>query len=187
MLKRVMVSVLAVGLLVAACGDDDGGGNLTEGETAVVDAIVAGMMEDTDSSNPFSDPVTGRCFAEGMIRDMGMARLAEVGITADAESPEEAFFLMTEAEVDDLVDTAFECLDMDALMVEEFAKGGISEDSARCVVAELNKIDFFRASFAAGMTGADNNPADDPEAMAAMLAAFTECLTPAELGEIMGG
>jgi len=186
MLKRVIVAVLALSLVVAACGDDDGG-DLSESEAAVVDAIVAGMMDDPDPGNPFSDPESGRCFAEGMIQDMGMARLAEVGITADSESPEDAFALMTEAEVDDLVDTAFECLDIDAMMIAEFADSGISEDSARCVVAELNKTDFFRASFAAGMTGADDNPADDPEVMAAMLTAFTECLTPAELGEMMGG
>lgn len=186
MLKRVMVAVLALSLVVAACGDDDGG-DLSAGETAVVDAIVAGMMDDPDSGNPFSDPEEGRCFAEGMLRDMGLARLAEVGITADSESPEDAFALMTEAEVDDLVDTAFECLDIDALMIEEFANQGISEASATCVVAELNKVDFFRDSFAAGMTGSDDNPADDPEAMAAMLEAFTSCLTPAELGDMMGG
>ncbi len=185
MLKRVMVAVLALTLVAAACGDDDG--SLTEGETVIVDAIVAGIAEDADSSNPFNDPVAARCFAEGMVQDMGVARLGEVGITADSDDPEEAFALMTETEINDLTDTAFECLDMDALMVEEFTKSGISEDSARCLVAELNKTGFIRTSFMASMTGAGTDPSDDPEAMGIMLEAFTKCLTPAELGEMMGG
>ena len=94
---------------------------------------------------------------------------------------------MTETEIDDLTDAAFECLDIDALMVAEFAEGGISQDSAQCLVSELNKTDFFRATFKAGMTGSDADPTEDPEIMAAMLTAFSDCLTPAELGEIMGG
>jgi hypothetical protein len=118
---------------------------------------------------------------------MGVARLAEVGITTGSEDPQEAFALMTEAEIDALTDIAFGCLDFDAMMVAEFTRSGISEDSARCVVAELNKTDFFRASFAAAMTGGSSDISDDPEAMAVMLSAFTECLTAAEFGEMMGG
>jgi len=187
MLKRMMVAVLALAMVAAACGDDDGGGSLTEGETAIVDAIVTGMMEDPDSDNPFSDAESARCFAVGMVQDLGVARLAEVGLTADTENPDEAFTLMTEGEISDITDTAFECLDIDALMVAEFAEGGISQDSAKCLVAELNETDFFRVAFIAGMTGSDVDPTDDPEIMGAMLTAFSECLTPAELGEIMGG
>ena len=186
MLKRVMVAVLALSLVAAACGDDDGGA-LTEGEAVIVDAIIVGIAEDSDPGNPFSDPVAARCFVEGMVQDMGVARLAEVGISTGSEDPQEAFALMTEAEIDDLTDTAFECLDMDAMMVTEFTRNGISEDSAECVVAELNKTDFFRASFAAALTGSDNNPADDPETMGVMLEALTKCLTAAEFGEMMGG
>ena len=185
-MKRVMVAVLALSLVAAACGDDDDGA-LTEGEAVIVDAIIVGIAEDADPSNPFNDPVAARCFVEGMVQDMGVARLAEVGISTGSEDPQEAFALMTEAEIDDLVDIAFECLDMDAMMVAEFTRSGMSEDSARCVVAELNKTDFFRASFAASMAGGGSDPSEDPEVMAAMLAAFAECLTEAELGEMMGG
>ena len=78
MLKRMMVAVLALAMVAAACGDDDGGGSLTEGETAIVDAIVTGMMDDADSDNPFSDSESARCFAVGMVQDLGVARLAEV-------------------------------------------------------------------------------------------------------------
>lgn len=186
MLKRVMVAVLALSLVAAACGDDDGGA-LTEGEAVIVDAIIVGIAEDGDPSNPFNDPVEARCFVEGMVQDMGVARLAEVGITTGSEDPQAAFALMTEAEVDALTDTAFGCLDIDDMMVEEFKGIGMSEDSARCVVAELNKTDFFRASFADAMTGRSSDPSDDPEAMAVMLSAFTECLTAAEMAEMMGG
>jgi hypothetical protein len=118
---------------------------------------------------------------------MGVARLAEVGITTGSEDPQEAFALMTEAEVDALTDIAFRCVDVDAMMVTELTRSGISEDSARCVVAELNKTDFFRTAFAATMAGGSSDSLDDPEGMAVMLAALTECLTAAELGEMMGG
>jgi len=187
MLKRVMVAVLALAMVAAACGDDDGGGDLTEGEATIVDAIVTGMLEDPDPSNPFDDAAAARCFVTGMVQDMGVGRLAEVGLTANPDDPTAAFALMTETEIDDLTDSAFECLDIDALMVAEFAEGGMSQDSAKCLVSELSKTDFFRVAFKAGMTGSDAEPTDDPEIMGAMLTAFSECLTPAELGEIMGG
>lgn len=191
MSKRILVSLVALVLVVAACGDDDtASGGLTDAEQALASIIVDGMVgdEELDPDDPFADPVAVSCFAEGLVRDLGVARLAEVGLTADSDSPEAAFAQLTEAEVEDLADRAFACIDIESAVAEQFAVDGISEDSAQCMARELGKTDFYRATFIAGMTGNEEyDPSVDPEFLTTMLTVATECLTDAELSLIMGG
>ena len=195
MSKRILVSIVALVLIVAACGDDDAGqsapgGDLTDTEKALAAVIVEGMVDDTegDSEDPFSDPVAATCFAEGLVADLGIARLAEVGLTSDSESPEAAFALLSEQEVNDMADLAFSCIDIETAMAQQFETDGISNDSARCMARELGETDFFRLAFIAGMTGNEAyDPSDDPEFLTVMLTVATECLTDEELAVIMGG
>lgn len=188
MFKRVAAVVAGLALVVAACGDDDGGGDLSGAEEAVVDAIVAGMTGDPDPENPFADQESARCVAVGIVEDLGIERLAEVGLTADTDQPQEVFGALTDDEIDGIVDIAFGCVDVEEEMAVMFADEGVSMDSARCLARELNDTDFFRAAFRAGMTGDDTyDPSTDPEFMTVMLEAFTGCLTAEEMAGIMGG
>jgi hypothetical protein len=187
MLKRSMAVVLALAIVAGACGDDDGG-ELSTAEAAVSDAIVAGMMEGGGSDNPFQDEQSARCVADGIVRDLGIDRLAEVGLTAESDTPEAAFAAMSDDEIEGIIDVAFGCIDVEEELASQFATDGVSMDSARCLAGELNQTGFFRSAFRAGMTGDSSyDPTTDPEFLSSMIEAATNCLTPEELGAIMGG
>jgi hypothetical protein len=146
MLKRVVTVVVAMALLSAACGDDDAGGDLSDAENAVADVIVAGIMSDPDPGNPFTDPDAAQCVAVGIVEDLGVERLAQVGLTADSGDPQSVFATLADDEIDSIVDISFECVDVEEEMASMFAAEGVSMDSGRCLARELNQTDFFRAA-----------------------------------------
>lgn len=191
MSKRILVSMVALMLVVAACGDDDAAsGGLTDTEQALASVIAEGMMDgaEPDSGDPFADPVAVTCFAEGIVKDLGISRLAEVGLTSESDSPEAAFAQLSEAEVNAVTDRAFGCIDMESVVAAQFAVDGISEDSATCMARELGDTDFYRSAFIAGMTGDETyDPGADPQFLSTMITVATECLTDEELSLIMGG
>ena len=78
-MRRLVVVSVTVVLLAAACGGDD----LSGGDQAISDAIFDQMMADTDPDNPFGE-TESRCFADGVVRDIGVADLAELGMTAES-------------------------------------------------------------------------------------------------------
>ena len=185
MLKRMMVLAVAIALIGTACGDDDG---LTESEQAIADVIASGIAEEPDAGDPFSEPEAAQCFSEGLVKNLGVARLAEIGITADSASPEEAFAAMTDGEISDMADLALGCVDIETAMAGQFAADGISDDSARCMAKGFGETDFYRLAIIAGMTGDESyDPSEDPEFLGMMISIATDCLTADELSIIMGG
>jgi hypothetical protein len=185
--RRVMAVLILVVLTTAACGGDDGR-SLGDAEKAIAEVVAVELMADPDPDNPFGDEESARCFARGLVADLGITRLAEIGITADGEEAVEALGLLNDAEIDAMVDLALECIDFEEVLAAEFAAGGIGEDSARCLVGELAETDFLRLAFRAGMIGDESfDPSDDPAFLAEMIGAAARCLTPDEMRMIMGG
>lgn len=185
--RRVVAALMLVVLTTAGCGGDDGP-SLSDAEMAIADVMAAELLADPDPNNPFADEESARCFARGLVADLGITRLAEIGITAEGGEAVEALGLLDDAEVDGLVDLALGCIDFETILAAEFAAGGISEASARCLVGELAETDFFRSAFRAGMIGdVAYDPSDDPAFLAAMIGAASRCLTPDEMRMIMGG
>jgi hypothetical protein len=84
-----------------------------------------------------------------------------------------------------LVDAIVECFDIGAVLVEQFASGGISEESARCV-ADAFPRDLLREVMLAGVTGGDVSDVE-AEFSRAVLGAATDCLTDEELEVMTGG
>jgi hypothetical protein len=176
--------LLTVAVLTAACGDDDG---LGEGEQALADALAISMMNDADVDNPFTDSEAAQCFADGMVGDIGIERLATLGLTAETQSQAAAFASMSDDELDQIVDIALDCTDPEGVIAAEFVASGISPGSATCLAEELGKSGFFRDAFVAGFAGTEFDPETNPEYTAAFLEAAGECLTAEELGPLFGG
>ncbi len=195
-MKRVLLLVLAVSLVAAACGGDDSAGErtttiatgLSGEEQALADAIAGIIAADQGSGDPFADPEAAQCFAEGLVEDLGIARLNEIGITSDSASPEEAFATLSESEIGALADRSLGCIDLVAAMAPLFAVDGISEESALCMARGFEETGFYRDAFIAGMTGDDTyDLSADPDFLTKMFTMATECLTADELATIMGG
>ena len=70
------------------------------------------------------------------------------------------------------------------MMIDEFVAGGISEGSASCLADEFLSGGLFEALLDTILSGTDFPT--DPELQSQMMAAFTTCLTPEELGNLGG-
>jgi hypothetical protein len=186
-MKRVVIVMLAAVLLVAGCGDD---GGLAGEEQELVDAIVDMSMQDADPTNPFSEAEAARCYAEMLVSEFGVERLAELGVTPDTipEDSEAMFALMTDEEVQVLVDVGLECIDFESLMVDQMIASGLSQESAECYVAELAKTDAFERLMSGSMEqGEAYRPEQDPELLPLMMEAASGCLTAEEMASLSGG
>lgn len=183
-MRRITVLVVASALAAAACG---GGGGLDQDEQSAADALTLVFTADSSPNSPFTDEADAQCFAEGIVGEIGLGRMLEVGLTAEASSAEEAFGGLTAGEIDSLADVALGCMDVEALIVEQFALEGISEDSAKCLATAMQDTGLMKTAMIVGMTGDDSyDPTSDPELMEDILAAITDCLTFEEMSRLGG-
>jgi hypothetical protein len=158
------------------------GGELGAPEQNVVDAIVLAMLADGGDS-PFGEP-EARCLAEGLVREMGLERLASLGITAaSVESPDDFLDTAPQEDVELFVDLTLGCIDFRALLAEQF--GGLSPDSASCLADGISD-GFIRAATLAGITGDEFAMEDNPELVGELFTLMAECLTPEELADLAG-
>jgi hypothetical protein len=176
-----MVLVAAAGLFVAACGDSGGARPLTADEQAVATALDASIeAESAATDEPFTDADSRSCLAESIVRELGVARLAELGVTAGGvvDSPV-LFERMTTAELETTADISVGCSDLVSIFVEE---GGMSRGSAACFADRLTDEGTYADLILAGLKG--ESPAD--EIFVAMLAAGSDCLTSEEFADFFG-
>jgi len=185
MRARLFTLILALGLVAAACGDDDAGLN-AEGQ-ALADAVLADMLADEEPGDDF-DEGDMRCFAEGMVADLGVARLNAIGVTAaDVGDPEVAFRAMSDAEMERMADIGLRCLDYEAGFVAAMTADGISQGSAECLTGRLADSDFFRVSFITSMRGVEFSEDQDAELMPIFFDAAGDCLTDEEFATVFAG
>lgn len=184
MRARWLLVVLALGLVAVACGGDAAG--LSSEEQALADAIFADMtLDNADEEVPPDDM---RCFADGMVGELGVARLGALGVTASSVGePEDAFRGMTDAEMERMADVGLDCIDYATGFVEAMVAEGMGRSSAECLTAHLEEGGFFRASFITTMQGEDFSPEQDSELLAVFVSGAQDCLTDDELGLLFGG
>ncbi|MEX2419940.1 MAG: hypothetical protein WD652_06120 [Acidimicrobiia bacterium] len=189
MAGRLVGALLIVALVTVACGDDAGGqAPLTDAEQALADVIVAEMTASPDPSDPFQVEASARCFAEGLVGELGITRLAELGIEAqNVGDPNAAFSLMTDPEVEATADIALRCPAFRDALATEMTADGISDDSADCLVEELVDSGVFRLLVIAEMKGESTDAIEEDAAnSAALIGALIKCLTPEELETVLG-
>ena len=181
---RFLTAVLALGLVVAACGDDDAGPG---GEQqALADAIFADMQAETDPGDEFSADDM-RCFVNGIVAELGVARFGDLGVTvSDVGDPEDAFRAMTDAEMERMADVGLRCIDYETSFITAMTEDGMSQGSAECLTARMADSEFFRVSFITTMRGEDFSSDQDAELMGIFIDAASDCLTDEEFAEFFG-
>ncbi len=179
-MRRLVVVSVTVVLLAAACGGDD----LSGGDQAISDAIFDQMMADTDPDNPFGE-TESRCFADGVVRDIGVADLAELGMTAESieAGTEPADVDLSDEQVDIMTDLMLDCVDFRSAFIDEFTKEGVSDESAECLADGFDD-DFIRALAKAELSGEDADPTEDPAQAEKFFNLVTDCLSFEELTEL---
>ena len=154
MLKKMGLVMVALVMVLAACGD---GGGFSAEEQAKIDEIVTQLTEDTSAANPFAAEEDASCFAEGIMGDIGLERINELDTGAGLEA---GFANMTTAEQESIVDSALGCIDFAAYMSDQLATAGLTEDQASCVSEGLNE-DLIKTLFLAQIAGQDPTTSEE--------------------------
>ena len=181
-MRRLVVIGVTVVLLVAACGGDD----LSGDDQAISDAIFEQMVADTSPDDPFGE-TEARCFSDGVVRDIGSADLAELGMTAESirAGTEPADVDLTDAQVDIMTDLMLECVDFRTVFIDQFADEGVSDESAKCLADGFDD-DFLRALAKAELSGDGSDPTEDPAQAEKFFNLITDCLSFEELSDLGG-
>ncbi len=187
-MRQLVALVLGSALVLAACGDDDGGSSLSANEQALADLIAAEIIDDDEGDGPPLSSDQAQCIGDRSVAAVGFDRLVEVGLGPDAleggTSLEDVD--LPDAEVDAIVDVYFECVDVKAIFTQGMLESGeVSQDSAECVADGIDER-FVRTALEQGIRGEDSSLEDDPELLQSLLRVMTECLTAEELAEISG-
>lgn len=168
MLKKLGLFIVALTMLLAACGDDDAGGGLSAEEQAKANEIATELVADTSGENPFTDQETAACFSNGLVSEFGLARINELDSGAGVEA---GFADMTEAEQENVADLAMTCVDFGAIIKDQMTASGLPEEQANCVADAMND-DLLKGLFLAQIRG------EDPAENDALMGVVLECLTP---------
>jgi hypothetical protein len=167
---RALAAGCALALTLAACGGDDDDAAGDAADTPVAQALADELLT---GDSPISTEDEARCVSGEIVNGVGEDRLDELGVTADSVgSIQDIDF--TDGELETIVDSMFECVDMEAAMAEEFAEE-FGEEGAQCFAENLDQelmADLMTSSFAG-----DDAPMSD-EFFQAFLDIASECDLP---------
>lgn len=154
MLKKMSLVMVALVMVLAACGGD---GGFSAEEQAKIDEIVGELTVDTSAANPFAAEEDASCFAEGIMGEIGLERINELDTGAGLEA---GFASMTTDEQEAIVDSALGCIDFPAYMSEQLAGAGLTEEQASCVSEGLDE-DLIKTLFLAQIAGQDPTSSEE--------------------------
>ena len=149
--SRAIVLSVAVALtfLAASCG----GG--TDRDQALVEALANDLLAGEDALS--NDQGEADCAAEKTYDALGEDRMNELGITVDSADPSSVD--LTEAEVDEVLDVLFDCIDMQASLARTIQGDDLNAEQADCVVGEIGD-DGLRAMMRSGMSQVEDPDVD---------------------------
>lgn len=175
-MNRMIPALLALLLVLAACGDDDGGDASPGADDDLVSGLTEQILSDTDTDDfPLTNAQAG-CFAEGLIGEFGGERMVEA---MDMEF-EDFMTGASQTERRQVVDTLLECADFGAMLTAEFSSD-VSPESSRCLADAFTGSDVFRDALANSFGSDAGDPFEDPALFEAIFPAMLECLSPEEL------
>jgi len=203
----VAVAAVAVFLLTRDGGDGQVGIDDLNAEEQAVAANLSAAISDVDGSELGGADLGGLggglggelglsqeqsdCIAAGVVKDLGTARLEELGLTADS-SPSgggEALVGLTVAEREQTADRILGCVDLEATVTGLLEEQGMDPAIGTCLLDAIGE-DTIRSALVAGLGGEEMNLDDDPELAAQIFGAVFQCLPDdLDLGELgdLGG
>jgi hypothetical protein len=176
-MKRVGLLLLALMLIVAACGDD-GGTDVDALKGEIVDALVA----DSSPGNPFGTQEAATCVADSVVDGIGADRVQELVDAADDFVALDEFGAnMTDAERQTFASSTLGCADLEAFAAANFAAQGLPDEVASCAAEAMFSDEalvegLFEQAIIAELAGEAFDPTGDPELFGALMEALNPCL-----------
>ena len=171
MLKKLGLVVLALMLVLVACGGDDAV-KLTDEEQALADDLVTQLTADTSAENPLAAEADARCAAEGMVAAFGLERSqALFGESIDVNDLATIGADMTEAERGNFADVLIGCVNVAEAAtagIAESSGGVITEEDGACIAGKFGE-DAQKELIVAELAGQEADPS-------AFLGAITDCI-----------
>lgn len=172
-MRKLLMAFVAFALVASACGGDDDDGGVAAADSPLVGAIAEQMMEGADADSPIATQAEAECWAGRVVGNIGEDRLGELGVTVDNVGDIEDLDF-TDGEVDTIVSSLGDCVDLKALMAEQMA-GDLGEEAANCVAGELDD-DFLNGLIGAAFR--DEDPSGSDDFFQTMLDIAAECDLP---------
>lgn len=150
------------------------------GESAFGGMVAGALAEGVGADVATVGSAEEECLTSELSQAIGVERLAELDASAGAaDDMTEIFSLMTEAEVDALVEVIGICIDMEALFTAEMTSDELSPEAVACLAGSFSEEDTLHSLIRVSMTGED--PTTNPEFTALMIQIMTEdCAQPME-------
>ena len=163
---------------MSACGDDDGGDDVSEEERPYVDALIADAAEDEGDDMELNE-AQAECLAPRWVSILGVERLEAAGIDPDELADDDLDFSelgLSESDGEAMFDALEEC---DVDIRESFLAGmteesDMSDDDRQCLDEALDD-DLLRRLLVTTFVEGDDAFEQNEELMGEMFAVFSEC------------
>lgn len=155
-MRKLLMILGAVAILASACGGDDDGGAVAAADSPLVAALADEIASGADADAPVTNAEEAECWAGRIVGGIGEDRLTELGVTVE-DVGQISDYDFTDGEVDTIVDSLGDCVDLAELMADELV-GELGEEAADCVAGELEG-DFLNDLMKAGFR--DEEPGDE--------------------------
>lgn len=156
-MRKLLMIVAAIAIVASACGgDDDDGGAVAPADSPLVAALANQIVEGSDADSPIATQADAECWAGRIVGGIGEDRLTELGVSADSVGEIEDYDF-TDSEIETIVGSLSDCVDLQTLMAEQLTEG-LGEEAADCVAGELDD-DFLTTIMTAAFR--DEEPGED--------------------------
>lgn len=147
-------------LFAVACGGDSGG-------DARVDELVAFLEEESAVDDVQLTDSENRCLAEALVAGLDDDLLDELVAGDPKDDPPEGTELV-------LIESLFDCVDMNQLMVDSMVADGATQEEAECFAGALD-AESLETMMTAELTGADPSPEEEEALMAVVFEVMFTC------------
>jgi hypothetical protein len=157
--KKLAV-VAFVAFLAAACGGNAGG-------DARVDEVVAFLEKESALDDVQLTESENRCLADGIVAGLDDDLLDELLAGNPEDDPPKGAELV-------LVESLFDCVDMNQLMVDSMVAEGATQEEAECFAGALD-AETLETMMTSELTGTDPSPEEESALMAVVFEVMFTC------------
>lgn len=157
---KSLAVITFIALFAVACGGDSGG-------DPRVDELVAFLEEESAVDDVQLTDSENRCLAEALVAGLDDNLLDELLAGDPKDDPPEGTELV-------LIESLFDCVDMNQLMVDSMVADGATQDEAECFAGALD-AETLETMMTAELTGADPSPEEEEALMAVVFEVMFTC------------